>query len=180
MIKNFKRVLVANRGEIAIRIFRACAELGIRTIAIYSEEDKNSLFRTKADESYLVGRNKGPVEAYLNIEEIIRLARKKGADAIHPGYGFLSENSEFAKSCEEAGIAFIGPTYHMMNKLGDKIQSKLVAQKVNVPTIPGSNKAITSEKEPCPLPVKWLSGDPQGFGRWWWPWHAGIHRKRIC
>jgi pyruvate carboxylase len=93
-----------------------------------------------------IGRNKGPVEAYLNIEEIIRLARKKGADAIHPGYGFLSENSEFAKSCEEAGIAFIGPTYHMMNKLGDKIQSKLVAQKVNVPTIPGSNKAITSEK----------------------------------
>jgi pyruvate carboxylase len=143
----FKRVLVANRGEIAIRVFRACAELGIRTIAIYSEEDKNSLFRTKADESYLVGKNKGPVEAYLNIEEIIKLARKKGIDAIHPGYGFLSENTEFAKSCEEAGIAFIGPTYKMMNKLGDKIKSKLVAHKVNVPTIPGVDKAIKSEKQ---------------------------------
>jgi len=147
MVEKFKKVLVANRGEIAIRVFRACAELGIRTIAIYSEEDKNSLFRTKADESYLVGNNKGPVEAYLNIEEIIKLARKKGIDAIHPGYGFLSENTEFAKSCEEAGIVFIGPTYKMMDKLGDKIKSKLVAHKVNVPTIPGVDKAIKSEKQ---------------------------------
>jgi pyruvate carboxylase len=146
-MEKFKRVLVANRGEIAIRVFRACAELGIRTVAIYSEEDKNSLFRTKADESYLVGKNKGPVEAYLNIEEIIKLARKKGIDAIHPGYGFLSENTEFAKSCEEAGIVFIGPTYKMMDKLGDKIKSKLVAHKVNVPTIPGVDKAIKSEKQ---------------------------------
>ena len=99
-MKKFKRILVANRGEIAIRIFRACSELGIRSVAIYSDEDKNSLFRTKADESYLIGENSGPVEAYLNIEEIIQLAVKKGVDAIHPGYGFLSENTEFAHKCE--------------------------------------------------------------------------------
>ncbi|MCH5138939.1 hypothetical protein JMF89_17375, partial [Clostridiaceae bacterium UIB06] len=113
MVKKFKRVLVANRGEIAIRIFRACQELGIRTVAIYSDEDKRSLFRSKADESYLIGKNKGPVDAYLNIDEIINLAIKKGVDAIHPGYGFLSENAEFAKKCQEAGIEFIGPTSEM-------------------------------------------------------------------
>ena len=109
MIKQFKKILVANRGEIAIRVIRASAELGIRTVAIYSEEDRNSLFRTKADESYLIGRNKGPIEAYLNIDEIIKLALKKGVDAIHPGYGFLSENPEFARKCKEVGIEFIGP-----------------------------------------------------------------------
>ena len=103
-IKKFKRVLVANRGEIAIRIFRACNELGIRTVAVYSEEDKNSLFRTKADESYQIGKGKAPVAAYLAIEEIIELAKAKGVDAIHPGYGFLSENQEFAAACENAGI----------------------------------------------------------------------------
>ena len=146
-MKKFKRVLVANRGEIAIRIFRACNELGIRTVAIYSNEDKNSLFRTKADESYLIGKNKGPVDAYLNIEEIINLAVKKGVDAIHPGYGFLSENMEFARKCEEAGIEFIGPTHEMMDQLGDKIKSKLVANRVGVPTIPGVEKAVTSENE---------------------------------
>ena len=100
-IKKFKRILVANRGEIAIRIFRACHELGIRTVAVYSSEDQLALFRTKADESYLIGKNKGPVEAYLNIDEIIRLALKKGVDAIHHGNRFLSENQEFAKKCEE-------------------------------------------------------------------------------
>jgi len=146
-VRKFKRILVANRGEIAIRIFRACHELGIRTVAIYSNEDQCSLFRTKADESYLIGKNKGPVEAYLNIEEIISLAIKKGVDAIHPGYGFLAENQEFAKKCEEAGIVFIGPTHEMIEKLGDKIQSKLVAKEANVPTIPGVEKPIRSEEE---------------------------------
>ena len=125
-IRKFKRVLVANRGEIAIRIFRACQELGIRTVAIYSEEDKNTLFRTKADESYQIGRGKAPVAAYLGIDEIIDLAKAKGVDAIHPGYGFLSENVEFAKACEAAGIEFIGPTHEMMDRLGDKIKSKIV------------------------------------------------------
>ena len=117
-IKKFKRVLVANRGEIAIRIFRACNELGIRTVAVYSEEDKNSLFRTKADESYQIGKGKTPVAAYLGIDEIIDLAKSKGVDAIHPGYGFLSENQEFATACENAGIEFIGPTHVMMDSLG--------------------------------------------------------------
>jgi pyruvate carboxylase len=146
-MSEFKRVLVANRGEIAIRIFRACKELGIRTVAIYSNEDKYSLFRTKADEAYLVGANKNPVEAYLNIEEIINLAIKKGVDAIHPGYGFLSENAEFAKKCEEAGIEFIGPTSEMMEKLGDKIKSKIAAHAVGVATIPGFEKDIESVDE---------------------------------
>ena len=169
-IRKFKRILVANRGEIAIRIFRACHELGIRTVAIYSSEDQLSLFRTKADESYLIGKNKGPVEAYLNIEEIISLALKKGVDAIHPGYGFLSENQEFAKKCEEAGIVFIGPSHEMIEKLGDKIQSKLVAKEANVPTIPGVEKPITSEAEAkafanfCGYPVM-LKAAAGGGGR---------------
>jgi len=147
MMKNFKRILVANRGEIAIRIFRACRELDIRSVAIYSEEDKNSLFRTKADESYRIGKNKGPVEAYLSIDEIIHLAVAKGVDAIHPGYGFLAENVEFARKCEESGLVFIGPDHYMMDKLGDKIKSKLVANEVGVPTIPGIEKAVRSDDD---------------------------------
>ena len=146
-MQKFKRVLVANRGEIAIRVFRACRELGIRSVAVYSEEDKNSLFRTLADESYQIGKGKSPVDAYLSIGEIIELAKAKAVDAIHPGYGFLSENADFAKQCEEAGIAFIGPTHEMMNALGDKIQSKIVATSVGVPTIPGVEKAAENEEE---------------------------------
>jgi len=169
-IRKFKRVLVANRGEIAIRVFRACHELGIRTVAIYSEEDKNALFRTKADESYLVGKGKAPVAAYLGIDEIIELAKSKGVDAIHPGYGFLSENEEFAAACEAAGIEFIGPTDQMMGSLGDKIQSKLVAARVGVPTIPGVEKAIETEEEAkeiarkCGYPVM-LKAAAGGGGR---------------
>ncbi len=147
MLKKFKRVLVANRGEIAIRIFRACKELGIRTVAIYSEEDKGAMFRTKADESYLIGQGKSPIDAYLGITEIIDLAKAKGVDAIHPGYGFLAENEQFSRQCEEAGIEFIGPDHVMMNQLGDKIKSKLVANSVNVPTIPGVEQAIKDEAE---------------------------------
>ncbi len=147
MTRKFRKVLVANRGEIAIRVIRACKELGIRTVAIYSEEDKTSLFRTKADEAYLIGKDKGPIDAYLAIDEIIKLAKKKGVDAIHPGYGFLSENADFSDRCEEAGIVFIGPTGNMMNSLGDKIQSKIVANSVNVPTIPGVDKPVKSEED---------------------------------
>lgn len=170
MVKKFKRVLVANRGEIAIRIFRACQELGIRTVAIYSDEDKRSLFRTKADEAYLIGKNKGPVEAYLNIDEIISLALKKGVDAIHPGYGFLSENAEFARKCEEAGIEFIGPTAEMMDSLGDKIKSKIAAKNAGVATIPGVQKPIESEEDAvefarvCGYPVM-LKAAAGGGGR---------------
>lgn len=169
-MKKFKRILVANRGEIAIRIFRACHELGIRTVAIYSNEDRNSLFRTKADESYLIGKNGGPIEAYLNIDEIIKLAKKKGVDAIHPGYGFLSENPEFAQKCFEAGIEFIGPTPEMMNRLGDKIKSKIVANEVKVPTIPGIERPITTDEEAveaanhCGYPVI-LKASAGGGGR---------------
>ncbi len=170
MERRFKRVLIANRGEIAIRIIRACHELGIRTVAIYSEEDKLSLFRTKASESYLIGENKSPVEAYLNIDEIVKLALKKGVDAIHPGYGFLSENPEFARKCEEVGIEFIGPTAEMMERLGDKIQSKLVARKAGVPVVPGINKPVHSVAEAqqvakeCGYPVM-LKAAAGGGGR---------------
>ncbi len=147
MIRKFKKVLVANRGEIAIRIFRACSELGIKTVGIYSKEDKYSLFRSKADESYLIGEDKGPIEAYLDMEEIIHIAKKKGVDAIHPGYGFLSENPEFAIMCEENGIAFIGPSSEVMNKMGDKINSKKIAKEANVPTIPGIDYSISTVEE---------------------------------
>ncbi|NLT63836.1 MAG: pyruvate carboxylase [Clostridiales bacterium] len=135
--KQFKKVLVANRGEIAIRIFRACNELGLHTVAMYSNEDTFSLFRIKADEAYLIGENKSPLGAYLDIPSIIDLAKRRGVDAIHPGYGFLSENADFARACEEAGIKFIGPSSDVLDKMGDKLNAKAIAIKCNVPTIPG-------------------------------------------
>ncbi len=141
------KILVANRGEIAIRIFRACSELGIKSVGIYSKEDKYSLFRTKADESYLMGEDKGPIDAYMYIDSIIELAKKKNVDAIHPGYGFLSENSEFVRKCEENNIIFIGPSADIMDLMGDKINSKQIAKKANVPTIPGVDKAIKTFDE---------------------------------
>lgn len=143
----FKKVLAANRGEIAIRIFRACSELGINTVAIYSEEDSLSLHRNKADESYLIGKNKGPVEAYLDIERIIDLAKEKNVDAIHPGYGFLSENTDFAKTCEDAGISFIGPSPEAIALMGDKAQGRKIAQKVVVPVVPGTEAFVKTQKE---------------------------------
>ncbi len=166
----FKKILVANRGEIAIRVFRACNELGIRTVAVYTEEDKNALFRTKADESYLIGKGKGAIEAYLDISDIISLALKKGVDAIHPGYGFLSENAEFSKKCHEAGIKFIGPTAEMLDQLGDKVKSKLVAEKAQVPVVPGLEKTASSDEEAkefakhCGYPVM-LKAAAGGGGR---------------
>lgn len=136
-MKKINKILVANRGEIAVRIFRACGELGIKTVAIYSEEDKLSLFRTKADEAYLVGENLSPLGAYLDIKQIVSLAKRKNVDAIHPGYGFLSENAEFAKACEDAGIKFIGPSSKILSQMGDKINAKNMAIDSGVPTIPG-------------------------------------------
>ena len=147
MQKKFNKILVANRGEIAIRIFRACAELGIKSVGIYSKEDKYSLFRTKADESYLIGEDKGPIDVYLDMDGIIALAKEKNVDAIHPGYGFLAENSEFVRKCEENGIAFIGPSADIMDKMGDKINSKKVAHAADVPTIPGVDKVIETVEE---------------------------------
>jgi len=146
-VKPFRRVLVANRGEIAIRVFRACTELGITTIAIYSEEDAFSLHRNKADEAYLIGKGKGPVEAYLDIEGIIKLALDKKVDAIHPGYGFLSENSEFSRACEEAGIVFIGPSPEIISLMGDKAEARRLAESVGVPIVPGTEGFITSDNE---------------------------------
>ncbi|ACL66550.1 pyruvate carboxylase [Anaeromyxobacter dehalogenans 2CP-1] len=143
----FKRVMAANRGEIAIRIFRACTELGIQTVAIYSEEDRLSLHRYKADEAYLVGKGKPPIDAYLGIEEIVELARRLEVDAIHPGYGFLSENPEFSEACERAGIAFVGPTSEMQRKLGDKVAGRKAAQAAGVPVVPGTPEPILHDEE---------------------------------
>lgn len=147
MEKKIRKVLVANRGEIAIRIFRACFDAGVRTVAIYSKEDKLSLFRTKADEAYQVGENRSPLGAYLNIEEIIALAKRKQVDAIHPGYGFLSENADFARACEEAGILFIGPPSHILGQMGDKLHAKAVARRCGVPVIPGTDRPVGDVNE---------------------------------
>ncbi len=122
----FKKVLIANRGEIAIRIMRAANELGKRTVAIYAEEDKLSLHRFKADEAYKIGEGMGPVAAYLSIADIIRVAKACGADAIHPGYGLLSENPDFVDACTDAGITFIGPKAKTMRELGDKASARKV------------------------------------------------------
>ncbi|PNZ87360.1 pyruvate carboxylase [Staphylococcus devriesei] len=141
-MKHIKKLLVANRGEIAIRIFRAATELNIQTVAIYSNEDKNSLHRYKADESYLVGKDLGPAESYLNIERIIEVAKRASVDAIHPGYGFLSENEHFAQRCEEEGIKFIGPHLDHLDMFGDKVKARTTAIKANLPVIPGTDGPI--------------------------------------
>ena len=145
--RRFRKIMAANRGEIAIRIFRACTELGIGTVALYSEEDKLSLHRYKADEAYLVGKGKSPIDAYLGIDEIIAIAKKYDVDAIHPGYGFLAENAEFAAKCEEAGIVFIGPTAEMQRQLGDKVAARKVAMEAGVPTVPGTEEPVEHEEE---------------------------------
>src|ERR1700742_2198827 len=140
----FRRLLVANRSEIAIRVFRAATELGISTIAVYAEEDKLSLHRFKADEAYQIGKGRGsekalgPVEAYLSIEEVIRVARDAKADAIHPGYGLLSENPDFAEACAAAGIVFIGPSPKTLRTLGNKVDARNLAVSVGVPVMPAS------------------------------------------
>lgn len=137
-----RKLLVANRSEIAIRVFRAATELGLRTVAIYAQEDRLAIHRFKADEAYVVGEGKGPVGAYLDIPSIVALAKEKGVDFIHPGYGFLSENAEFAKACAEAGITFVGPRVELLRMMGDKTAARALAQKVGVPTLPGTEDAI--------------------------------------
>ncbi|MBC7138131.1 MAG: pyruvate carboxylase [Defluviimonas sp.] len=134
----FKKILIANRGEIAIRVLRAANELGKKTVAVYAEEDKLSLHRFKADEAYRIGAGMGPVAAYLSIPEIIRVAKESGADAIHPGYGLLSENPDFVEACTAAGIAFIGPKAETMRALGDKASARRVAMEAGVPVIPAT------------------------------------------
>ena len=166
----FKKLLVANRGEIAIRVLRAATELNLRTVAIYTYEDRYSLHRYKADEAYQVGRNDDPLKPYLDIEAIIQVAKREKADAIHPGYGFLSENALFAKRCREENIAFIGPSPEVMEQLGDKIMAKTVAATASIPMIQGSEADIrdiqTAKKEAArigyPIIIKASAG---GGGR---------------
>ncbi|GGG41525.1 pyruvate carboxylase [Hymenobacter glacieicola] len=140
---NIRKLLVANRGEIAIRVLRAATELGIQTVAIYTYEDRYSLHRYKADEAYQVGRDDEPLKPYLDIEGIIRTAKENGADAIHPGYGFLSENATLARRCGEEGIIFVGPRPEVMEALGDKVAAKKVAVSCQVPIIESSQQDLT-------------------------------------
>ncbi len=145
--REIKKVLVANRGEIAIRVFRACTELGIATVGIYSAEDRGSLHRYKSDQSFLVGEGKKPIDAYLDIEGIIAIAKQANVDAIHPGYGFLAENAEFAARLEEEGIIFIGPTAKHLEMFGDKVKAREQAIAAEIPVIPGSDGPVTSVEE---------------------------------
>ncbi|MCA1059305.1 pyruvate carboxylase [Rossellomorea aquimaris] len=146
-MKKIKKVLVANRGEIAIRVFRACTELNIRTVAIYSKEDSGAYHRYKADEAYLIGEGKKPIDAYLDIEGIIRIAKNADVDAIHPGYGFLSENIHFARRCEEEGITFVGPHSEHLNMFGDKVKARHQAKLANIPVIPGTDGPVETLEE---------------------------------
>lgn len=140
-----RKLLCANRGEIAIRVFRAATELGCRTVAIFSYEDRVNLHRYKADEGYLIGQGKNPVAAYLGIDEIIEVALENKIDAIHPGYGFLSERADFARACEEAGIAFVGPSSETIERLGDKTTARKLAKQAGVPVVPGTDGAVDLE-----------------------------------
>ena len=159
---SIKKILVANRSEIAIRVFRAANEMGIKTVAVFALEDKLALHRFKADEAYLIGEGLGPVEAYLQIDQYIRIAKESGADAIHPGYGLLSESPEFVDACEDAGIIFIGPTANTMRSLGNKVAARSMAIKNNVPVVPATDPlpknidecAIMAAKVGYPLMLK--------------------------
>jgi pyruvate carboxylase len=142
-----RKLLVANRSEIAIRVFRAGHELGIRTVAIYSHEDRFALHRFKADEAYRVGKPGEPIRAYLDLEGIIALARQHEVEAIHPGYGFLSENPHFARACQEAGLIFVGPRVEILEQLGDKVAARAIARRANVPILPGSDAPVRTNPE---------------------------------
>ncbi|XP_063217781.1 pyruvate carboxylase, mitochondrial isoform X2 [Bacillus rossius redtenbacheri] len=145
--KPIRSILCANRGEIAIRVFRACTELGIKSVAIYSEQDKMHMHRQKADESYIVGKGLPPVQAYLNIPEIIRVAKEYDVDAIHPGYGFLSERADFAQACLDAGVRFIGPSPRVVQQMGDKVAARQAAIDAGVAVVPGTPGPITTSKD---------------------------------
>lgn len=142
-----KKLLAANRSEIAVRIFRSATELGCQTVAVYAKEDRFGVHRFKADEAYLVGQGLGPVAAYLDIPSIIDLAKAKGVDFIHPGYGFLSENAHFAQACHDNGINFVGPSAELLGRMGDKIEARKIADKANVPTLPGTQDPVADPKE---------------------------------
>ena len=145
--RRFTKLMAANRSEIAIRIFRAATELNLRTVAIYAQEDRFAMHRFKADEAYLVGPGKGPVAAYLDIDGLVAIALEKGVDAIHPGYGLLSENAAFARACAASGITFIGPRPELLELVGDKIAARALAQKIGIPTLPGTDEPLTDRDE---------------------------------
>jgi len=169
-----RKLLVANRSEIAIRVFRAANELGLQTVAVYAEEDKLALHRFKADEAYLIGKGPhleaqmGPIESYLSIDEILRVAKASKADAIHPGYGFLSESPEFVDACAAAGITFIGPSAETMRRLGNKVAARNLAEAAGVPVMPATDplpddpdtwKALAAEiGYPVMLKASWGGG----------------------
>ncbi|MCE9564806.1 MAG: pyruvate carboxylase [Planctomycetes bacterium] len=153
-LRHFKKLLVANRSEIAIRVFRSAHELGIRTVAIYSHEDRFALHRFKADEAYHVGKPGEPIRAYLDIPSIVQLARDIGVDAIHPGYGFLSENAIFARACAEANIQFVGPRPEVLESLGDKVSARAIAKKAAVPILSGGDSPVASIAEAKELAAK--------------------------
>ena len=142
----FRKVLIANRGEIAVRIIRACREMGIQTVAVYSEADKDSLHRKLADESVCIGPARSGL-SYLNVKNLIEAACQTGADSIHPGYGFLSESSSFAKMCNEIGIKFIGPSSEIIELMGNKSKAKATMKKAGVPVVPGSDGLVNSLEE---------------------------------
>ncbi len=143
----FRKLLVANRSEIAIRVFRSAHELGIRTVAIYSHEDRFALHRFKADEAYQVGKPGEPIRAYLDIPGIVHLAKEVAVDAIHPGYGFLSENAAFARACAAAGIQFVGPRPEILEQLGDKVTARRIANEAGVPVLSGGDKPVSGFDE---------------------------------
>src|SRR5947207_7466210 len=168
--QRIRSLLVANRGEIAIRVMRAASELGLRTVAIYSQEDRFSLHRTKADEAYLIGAGGGPVEAYLDIAGVLALAREARVDAIHPGYGFLSENPEFARATREAGLTFIGPEAETMRLLGNTLAARDLAAAAGVAVMPAT-PALPADLAECRALARGRS-EERGVGkecgsRWW-------------
>ena len=142
-----KKLMAANRSEIAVRIFRAGTELNLRTVAIFAQEDRMCIHRYKADEAYQIGQGKGPVAAYLDIDSIVATAKSHGVDAVHPGYGFLSENAHFARACEKAGLIFVGPRPDLLEMMGDKTAARALAQRINVPTLPGTENPVTDRDE---------------------------------
>ncbi|MCB1277864.1 biotin carboxylase N-terminal domain-containing protein, partial [Prosthecobacter sp.] len=146
-IRPIRKLMVANRSEIAIRVMRAATELGIRTVAIYAQEDRFCPHRFKADEAYELNKDKGPLGAYLDVEGIVTLAKEKGVDAIHPGYGFLSENPQFAAACAKAGIIFIGPDSKILDRMGDKTAARNIARKLSVPILEGTDNPVSDRKE---------------------------------
>ena len=153
-----KKVLIANRGEIAVRIIRACKEMGISTVAVYSEADKTALHTKLADEAICIGPA-DPRKSYLNIKNILEAANVTGADSIHPGFGFLSENASFAKMCEESNIKFIGPSYKVIDLMGNKTNAKELMKKAGVPTVPGSDGKLNNIKEAKEIAKKFIGED---------------------